>query len=104
MIPVAAPNSRLTKVGRITGKKNIDVFWDPNNSRILLAMDGAWFSTKRRYVTETLRDCFGTNYRLRKIALSSGYLRSADTQSYYDIYDCEWADLASTNMLIHLVI
>jgi hypothetical protein len=104
MIPVTNPNRQLAKVGRITGKKNIDVFWDPNNGRLLLDVDGAWFSAKRRYVTETLRDCFGADVHIRKIALSSGYLRSADTQSYYDIYDCEWADLASTNMLVHLVI
>ena len=99
------PKDAGKKIGRITGKKEIDVFWNSNKNQVLFNLYDEWLSQKNGYILESLTYFFGNNIRVKKMFLSSGYhTYRTDSQSYYDIYDSEWSDLANSNMILHLVV
>ena len=100
--PISEPIGIKTKIGRITGKKDIDVFWISNNRQVAFYVGGVWYGQKDGYVIDSLYELLGS-VNIQKLFLSSGYReKRADAQSYYDIYDCEWSSLALGNIILHL--
>lgn len=104
-IPEPKPNRLDKKIGRITGPKNFDVFWISYNSQVVFNCGAEWFSQADGYITDSLLELFGRGFRLKNIFLSAGYRgKNADSQSYYDIYDCDWSTLAIGDTMIHITI
>ena len=102
MLPIPEPIAPLKKIGRITGVKDIDVFWISNNLPVIVHVDGLWYAQKDDLVINTIEKILG-KIKIKNIFLSSGYLgRDADSLSYYDIYDCEWSSLAYANVIMNV--